>query len=92
MPEVGLEMIRYADDLVVLCCSAQEAQQALKQLQEWMQSRGLELHPTKTRVVDMQDEGFDFLGYHFQAHKTGLPRIAKWPRDKSLRKLRVNIR
>ena len=67
MTEVGLEMIRYADDLVVLCCSAQEAQQALKQLQEWMQSRGLELHPTKTRVVDMQDEGFDFLGYHFQA-------------------------
>ena len=92
MTEVGLEMIRYADDLVVLCCSAQEAQQALKQLQEWMQSRGLELHPTKTRVVDMQDEGFDFLGYHFQAHKTGLPRIAKWPRDKSLRKLRSELK
>jgi len=92
MAHAGLEMIRYADDLVVLCSSTIQAQQALEQVQDWMRTRDLQLHPTKTCVVDMHHESFDFLGYHFQAHKAGLPRISKWPRAKSLRKLRSSLK
>ena len=51
-----------------------------------MTGRGLTLHPEKTRVVDMsQPGGFDFLGYHFERDK-------KWPRRKSLAKLKDNVR
>jgi len=92
MQQAGLEMVRYADDLVVLCTSAKEADQALKLLREWMAGMGLELHPQKTRIVDLHEDGFDFLGYHFRAGKPGLPRIVKWPRDKSLKQLRANLK
>ncbi len=92
MTEAGYPMVRYADDLVVICGSRQQAENALDRLREWMESRGLELHPDKTRIVDLHEEGFDFLGYHFQAGKPGLPRIVKWPREKSMKKLRENLK
>jgi RNA-directed DNA polymerase len=87
MAQGGFEMIRYADDFVILCRSREEAEQALERTREWVEERGLELHPEKTRLIDAsrEGEGFDFLGYHFE-------RGRKWPRKKSLRKLRETIR
>ena len=86
MEEQGFEMVRYADDFVVLCGTEGEAQQALAQVQRWTAAAGLTLHPTKTRVVDArQAGGFDFLGYHFE-------RGMRWPRRKSERKFRDAIR
>ena len=86
MAQQGFAMVRYADDLVVLCPSREEAEHALSQLQVWTQARGLQLHPDKTRVVDArQPGGFDFLGYHFE-------RGQRWPSDKSLKKLRGKLR
>jgi len=86
MAKAGKEMVRYADDFVVLCQSQQEAQETLEQIRAWVEQAGLKLHPTKTRIVDAsQKGGFDFLGYHFE-------RGSRWPRQKSLLKLRESIR
>jgi RNA-directed DNA polymerase len=86
MARKGFEMVRYADDFVVLCASQQEAQKALEEISQWVEENGLKLHPTKTRIVDAsQRGGFDFLGYHFERGK-------KWPRKKSLDKLKEAIR
>jgi RNA-directed DNA polymerase len=82
----GFQMIRYADDFVILCRSKAEAEQALGIVEKWMQSARLTLHPEKTRIVDAtQHGGFDFLGYHFE-------RGYRWPRAKSIRKFRDSIR
>jgi RNA-directed DNA polymerase len=81
----GFEMVRYADDFVVMCRSLEDATAALALVKEWTASVGLILHPTKTRLVDERKDGFDFLGYHFKAGK-------HWPRSKSLKKLRDTIR
>jgi len=79
-------MVRYADDFVILCRSEAEAQRALEWVREWTASVGLQLHSQKTRVVDAtQTGGFDFLGYHFE-------RGSRWPRTKSLRKLKDTFR
>ena len=60
-------MVRYADDFVILCRTAEDAQQALAMVQRWTEAAGLRLHPEKTHLVDMQQPGgFDFLGYHFE--------------------------
>jgi len=86
MARLGLEMIRYADDFVILCRSEAEAREALQRVQRWTAQRGLTLHPEKTRIVDAtQRGGFDFLGYHFE-------RGYRWPRKKSLDKLKDTIR
>lgn len=92
MSEEGYEVVRYADDLVILCKSEDEAQRALQTLQQWVQQADLKLHPGKTRTVDLNEPGqsFEFLGYHFQT--TGTGKISKWPRDKSIQKLRHKIR
>ena len=85
MARVGFQMVRYADDFVILCQSREEAQDALKQVQQWVEEAELTLHPMKTRIVDATQEGFDFLGYHFE-------RGQRWPREKSLQKFRDTIR
>jgi len=86
MAKQGYEMIRYADDFVILCRSEAEARAVLAEVQAWTASAGLTLHPTKTRIVDArQTGGFDFLGYHFAAGQ-------RWPRAKSLGKLKDTIR
>lgn len=85
MVRKGMEMVRYADDMVILCRSAQEARSALVEVQQWVAQAGLTLHPEKTRIVDAVQEGFDFLGYHFSGGK-------RWPRDKSLMKFKDAIR
>ena len=86
MAQLGYEMVRYADDFVILCRSRLEAQRALSEVEAWTTASGLRLHPDKTRVVDAtQRGGFDFLGYHFE-------RGYRWPAKKSLRKFKDNIR
>ena len=86
MVQSGYEMVRYADDFVILCRSEQEARAALGEVQQWVAASGLTLHPEKTRLVDAsQPGGFDFLGYHFE-------RGRKWPRRKSVDKLRETLR
>ena len=86
MAAAGWEMVRYADDFVILCRSEAEAQAALAAVRQWVSEAGLTLHPEKTRVVNAaQPGGFDFLGYHFE-------RGMKWPRKKSLKKLKDRVR
>jgi RNA-directed DNA polymerase len=86
MEQAGYAMVRYADDFVILCRTEAEAQAALAAVRTWVTEAGLTLHPEKTRVVDAtQRGGFDFLGYHFE-------RGMKWPRAKSLTKLRERLR
>jgi RNA-directed DNA polymerase len=82
----GYDIIRYADDMVVLCTTEAEAHQALARLRELLAGRGLRLHPLKTKVVDAtQRPGFEFLGYRFFGKY-------RYPRSKSTMKLRNSIR
>ena len=87
MEEAGLIMIRYADDFVIMCKDEAEANRALHKVSQLITERGLVLHPEKTRVVNTNEagQGFDFLGYHFE-------RGTRWPRKKSLKKLKDAIR
>jgi RNA-directed DNA polymerase len=85
MEQRGIEMVRYADDLVILCRSEEEARQALDLLQEWTAQAGLTLHPEKTRIVEATQQGFDFLGYRFEQGR-------KLPRPKSILKFKDTIR
>ncbi|MFN8633121.1 MAG: group II intron reverse transcriptase/maturase [Chloroflexota bacterium] len=86
MAEQGYQVVRYADDLVVLCRSQAEASAVLEELGAWVAAHGLTLHPEKTRIVDATERGgFDFLGYHFE-------RGTRWPSRRSERKLRDTIR
>ncbi len=57
MGRQGRQMVRYADDFVILCQSQQEAQEVLEQLRQWTQAAGLRLHPIKTRIVDASQRG-----------------------------------
>jgi RNA-directed DNA polymerase len=86
MAKAGFEMMRYADDLVILCRSPEEASQALAMVQDWTAAAGLTLHPTKTRIVNAKEDAFEFLGYRFE--KSG----KRYPRAKSLKKLKDTIR
>jgi RNA-directed DNA polymerase len=90
MAAKGLEMVRYADDFMILCRGQAEAEQALAVVRQWCEAEGLTLHPTKTRIVDVRKEGFDFLGYHFQTTRRG--NLTRWPRKKSLDKVKDTIR
>src|SRR6202789_1853088 len=86
MATEGYEMVRYADDFIILCKSESQAQAALEKGREGGAKEGLILHPEKTRIVEpSQPGGFDFLGYHFE-------RGMKWPRKKSMDRLKDTIR
>jgi len=85
MAERGYQMVRYADDFVILCRSQAEAQEALALVAVWVAEAGLTLHPEKTRIVSEAEEGFDFLGYRFHRGK-------RWPRQKSKAKIKTAIR
>ena len=85
MAQQGFEMVRYADDFVIMCRSPEEAARALAVVQGWTAEAALKLHPEKTKIVDATKEPFDFLGYRFQ-------RGHRFPRPKSLQKLKDAIR
>lgn len=81
----GWEMVRYADDFVILCTTREQAEAALKTVEDWTAQAGLSLHPGKTRIADTRSEPFEFLGYRFEKGR-------KYPRDKSRQKLRETLR
>jgi RNA-directed DNA polymerase len=85
MAERGYAMVRYADDFVILCQSEGEAKRALEEVRAWAETAKLTLHPTKTRIVDQREDSFAFLGYEFRPKH-------RYPRKKSLQKLRDTIR
>jgi RNA-directed DNA polymerase len=87
MATAGYRMVRYADDFVILCGNREEAEGALRQVQGQMTEKGLRINPEKTQVVDVRapGQGFDFLGYHFEGG-------TRWPRTKSLKKMKEAIR
>jgi RNA-directed DNA polymerase len=82
MEDSGYEIVRYADDFVVLCESRELAERALETVKGWSAKTGLALHPEKTRIVEHSaGESFEFLGFEFK-------KDAVFPRQKS----KVNIR
>lgn len=87
MAQRGYHLVRYADDFVILCASAAEAQAALAEVQAWVEANGLSLHPDKTHIGDCREagQGFEFLGYRFEAGR-------RWVRKKSLRTLKDKVR
>ena len=97
------ELVRYADDFVVLCSTADQAEQAHQQARALLGELGLELHPDKTRVVDLREgnEGFDFLGCHLRARMSGrlweqkqIVRyyLHRWPSARSMKRARARVK
>ena len=88
----GYTSIRFADDIVILCKSEEDAHAAREHLREWMRENGLRLNPDKTRLVDMTQPKayFEFLGYKF--YRTAQNRLRWFARPKSKKKLRSKIR
>jgi len=97
------ELVRYADDGVVLCRSQAQARAALDAVRGILASLGLQLHPDKTKVVDLRQgrEGLDFLGCHFHARMSGRlweqKRIIRyylhrWPSQRAMNRLREKVR
>jgi RNA-directed DNA polymerase len=85
MTQAGYEVVRYADDFVVLCRTKEEAEAARKKAEETLREMGLEMHPEKTRVVDAKKDRFQFLGYEFWPG-------GREPRPSSRKKLHDRIR
>jgi len=92
MAKAGCNMVRYADDFVVLCRTAQEAAQALERIKAWIEEAGLTLHAEKTRLVDLSEakSHFDFLGYRFYRTRQG--KLRRLIRPKSEQKLRAALK
>ncbi len=97
------EVVRYADDFVVLCRSQEQAEEANRRAIAILGDLGLSLHPDKTRVVDLREgkEGFDFLGCHFHARMSGKlweqKRIIRyylqrWPSVRSMKRARAKVK
>jgi len=96
------ELVRYADDFVVICRTREQAEVALAMAGDILGELGLQLHPGKTKLVDLREgrEGFDFLGCHFRARMSGrlweqkqIVRyyLHRWPSQKAMRRLREKI-
>jgi RNA-directed DNA polymerase len=87
MEHSGLRMVRYADDFVILCRTEAEALAALRQVEAWVTANGLTLHPDKTRIGDSRQpgQGFEFLGYRFEAGR-------RLVRTRSLKALKDKVR
>ncbi len=97
------ELVRYADDGVVLCRTAAQAEHALVAVGDILASLGLRLHPDKTKVVDLRNgrEGLDFLGCHFRARMSGrlweqrgIVRyyLHRWPSQTAMARVRAKVR
>ncbi|HET7415968.1 MAG TPA: group II intron reverse transcriptase/maturase [Arthrobacter sp.] len=97
------EVVRYADDFVVLCRSQRQAQRALETAGGILASMGLELHPDKTKIIDLRvgREGFDFLGCHFRARMSGRIwekygkiryYLHRWPAIRAMKKVRQRVK
>ena len=97
------DLVRYADDFVVLCESREQAEEAHRRAAALLADLGLELHPDKTRVVDLREgkEGFDFLGCHLHARMSGRQweqrhvvryYLHRWPSQRSMKRARQRVK
>jgi RNA-directed DNA polymerase len=97
------QLVRYADDFVVLCSSQEQAEEAQRRATAMLGDLGLALHPDKTKVVDLREgkSGFDFLGCHFHARMSGKlweqKRIVRyylhrWPSQRSMKRARARVK
>jgi RNA-directed DNA polymerase len=82
-------LIKYADDLVVLCHSREQAEQVKARLAVWLRRRGLTFNEDKTRIVHVEDQGFDFLGFHIRRYGGKL--LIK-PSKAAVRRIRQRLR
>jgi RNA-directed DNA polymerase len=94
-------LVRYADDLLVICRSRGQAQAALARLEVLLAGLGLQPKAAKTRSVHLVEggEGFDFLGFHHRLVRSrpvrgtgGLVYLARWPSRKAAQHARDRIR
>ncbi|MCL4532042.1 MAG: group II intron reverse transcriptase/maturase [Actinobacteria bacterium] len=92
------QLIRYADDFVILCRREKDAGEALRRVGEVLRGLGLRLHPEKTRVVYLGDgrEGIDFLGFHCRQVESWRYRrkryLQRWPSQKAMKAVRGRIK
>jgi group II intron reverse transcriptase/maturase len=90
-------LVRYADDFVILCRTRVQAEQALVRVREILGLLHLQLHPTKTRLVELGlgKEGFEFLGCYLRivrSHFKGRHYLFRWPSPRAMKALRSKIR
>ena len=90
-------LVRYADDFVVPCRTRAQADEALRRVREILPGMGLELHPEKTRVVELGPgrEGFVFLGCYLRVVRPlfkGRMYLFRWPPPKAMNRVRARIR
>jgi len=96
-------LVRYADDFVVMCATKAAVEEARQRVGAVLTRLGLELHPEKTRVVDLSwgREGFDFLGCHLRKRLSGpiwertrkrVYFLQRWPSQRAMRQVRARIR
>lgn len=99
--DLGL-MVRYADDFVVMCDTAEKCARAAREIEAILRELKLELHPEKTRQVDLTagKGGFDFLGCHLRKKASGrlLEKgvrryyLNRWPSARSLKRVRQRVK
>ena len=94
-------LVRFADDLLVMCSTRQQAEAALARLRELLAELGLEPKEAKTRIAHLEEgcPGFDFLGFHHQMVRSsgwqtgrGTLFLARWPAGKAMRYARDRVR
>jgi RNA-directed DNA polymerase len=96
-------LVRYADDFVVMCKTRSECEQAEARIRVILERLGLELHPDKTRRVELYDgkEGFDFLGCHLHKRLSGyiwererrrLYFLHRWPSQRAMKQIRQRVK
>jgi RNA-directed DNA polymerase len=90
-------LVRYADDFVILCRSAAQAHEAMRRLKEILGALRLELHPDKTRMVELSvhGEGFDFLGCHLRLVRSVFKQrnyLFRWPSSRAMNSIRTRVR
>lgn len=91
-------LVRYADDLVVICPTRERAEKARERVAAVLVRLGLRLHPDKTRIVCLTRgaDGFDFLGFHHRKRESWKRRgryyLNKWPSQRAMASIRAKVR
>jgi len=89
------ELVRYADDLIIVCSNEGKAKESHRQLKLMVKQLGLELNERKTRVVDSRRQGFDFLGFHHRGIRSwsgGRTSVQRWPSVKAMTVIRSKVK
>lgn len=96
-------LVRYADDFVVMSKTRSQCEQAEARIRVILERLGLELHPDKTRRVELYDgkQGFDFLGCHlhkrlsgiiWERHRKRLYFLHRWPSQRAMKQIRQRVK